>query len=69
MSFLIVSHVLAEGGHSHSVFTSSGGSLTSPFIFNNSVETTAPFNVVSHDVVSLEINPWKNFDLLLGSNL
>ena len=29
-------------------FTSSGGFLTSPFIFNNSVETAAPFNVVSH---------------------
>ena len=27
-------------------FTSSGGVLTSPFILNNSVETTAPFNVV-----------------------
>ena len=24
------------------------GSLTSPFIFNNSMETAAPFNVVSH---------------------
>jgi len=33
------------------------GFLTSPFILNNSVETAAPFNVVSHhDVVSREIN-------------
>jgi len=45
------------------------GSLTSPFILNNSVETAAPFNVVSHDVVSREINLWKRFDLLRGSNL
>ena len=36
------------------------GSLTSPFIFNNSVETAVPFNVVStQDVVSWEINFWK----------
>ena len=41
------------------------GFLTSPFILNNSVETAAPFN----DVVSREINPWKSFDRLRGSNL
>jgi len=46
------------------------GSLTSPFIFNNSVETAAPFNVSgTHDVLSREINIWKSFDLLLGTNL
>jgi len=32
------------------------GFLTSPFILNNSVETTAPFNVVSHPRCSEPIN-------------
>ena len=52
------------------VFYVLGGFLTSHFIFKNSVETAAPFNVVSHhDVVSQENYFWKSFDLLLGSNL
>ena len=61
-----------EGGHCQSVLRPRGGGgyLTSPFILNNSVETAAPFNVsATHDVVSREINPWKSFDLLRGSNL
>ena len=36
-----------EGGHC-GVFYVLGGVLTSPFILNNSEETAAPFNVVSH---------------------
>ena len=36
------------GGSLPECFTSSEGSLTSPFIINNPVETAAPFNVVSH---------------------
>jgi len=40
------------------------GFWTPPFILNNSVETAAPF----HDIVSREINLWKSFDLLWGSN-
>ena len=43
--------------------------LTSPFILNNSVETAAPFNVVSHPRCSEpRINLWKSFDLLRCSN-
>jgi len=34
-------HKYPEGGHCQSV-------LMSPFIYNNSVEMAAPFNVVSH---------------------
>ena len=47
------------------------GSLMSPFILKESVETAAPFITGSstNDVVSREINLWKGFDLLLGSNL
>ena len=49
-----------EDGHCQSALRH----LMSPFgIFNK--ETTAPFN----DVVSREMNLWKSFDLLLGSNL
>jgi len=36
-----------EGGHCQSVLRPQIF-LTSPFILNNSVETAAPFNVVSH---------------------
>jgi len=36
-----------ESGHCQSVLRPHGV-LTSPFILNNSVETAAPFNVVSH---------------------
>jgi len=36
-----------EGGHCQSIYIL-GGSLTSSFILNNSVEAAAPFNVVSH---------------------
>ena len=36
-----------EGGHCQSVLRRQGV-FTSPFILNNSVETAAPFNVVSH---------------------
>jgi len=42
------------------------GVLTSPFILNNSVETAAPFNVVTHPRCS---EPRNYFDLLRGSNL
>ena len=47
------------------------GSLTFPFLLNNLVEMAAPFITWSatHDVVTREINLWKSFDLLLGSNL
>jgi len=41
------------------------GSLTSPFIIINSVETTAPFNVVTHPRCrEREINHWKTFQPL-----
>ena len=43
-----------EGGHCQSVLRPQAV-LTSPFIFNNSMETAPPFN----DVVSREINLWK----------
>ena len=36
-----------EGGHCQSVLRPQGV-LKSPFIFNNSIETAVPFNVVSH---------------------
>jgi len=36
-----------EGGHCQSVLRSQGF-FNVPFIINNSMETTAPFNVVSH---------------------
>jgi len=36
-----------EGGHCQSIYVLRGF-LTSPFILNDSVETAAPFNVVSH---------------------
>jgi len=52
----------AEDGHCQSVLHSRGF-LTSPFNFNNPVEMAAPFNVLSR-----EINLWKSFDLLVGSN-
>jgi len=53
------------------VFYVLGGSLTSPLIIYNSVETAAPFITWSatHDVVSREMNLWKSFNLMLGSNL
>jgi len=38
----------SEGGHCQSVLHLQGCFLTSPFIWNNSVETAAPFNAVSH---------------------
>ena len=38
------------------VFYTFGGSLTSPFIFNNSVKRAAPFNVVSHPRCCERIN-------------
>jgi len=45
--------------------------LTSPFVLNNSVERRQSHLTWSstHDVVSREINLWKSFDFLRGSNL
>jgi len=43
------------------------GFLTSPYLID-SVDMAASFIVViHHNVVSREINPWKSFDLLMGS--
>ena len=59
-----------EGGHCQSVLRPRGF-LTSPFILNNSVgrQRHLTWSPPTHDVVSREINPWKSFDLLRGSNL
>ena len=44
-----------EGGHCHSVLRTHGV-YNVPFIFNNSVETAVPFNVVNHPRSSETIN-------------
>ena len=45
---LVLIAQVIEGQVNHEIVVTARVFLTSPFILNNSVETAAPFNVVSH---------------------
>ena len=59
-----------EGGHCQSVLRPQGG-FNAPPLFQI-IQWRRQHHLTcsaTHDVVSREINPWKSFDLLQGSNL